>query len=62
MSSTYIKGSFGDHPYYRPINFNPIPCEIVDFIICKELFDFIIDCLMFDESQFSFRPYHSVLD
>ena len=44
----YKKGSCGDPLNYRPISLNPILCKTMERIICKSLFGFIEDHLLFD--------------
>lgn len=58
----YKKGSRSDPLNYRPISLNPIPCKTMERIICKTLFGFMEEHLIFDESQFGFRPNRSVTD
>lgn len=58
----YKKGSRSDPLNYRPISLNPIPCKSMERIICKTLFGFMDDHLIFDDSQFGFRPNRAVTD
>ncbi|XP_050723119.1 uncharacterized protein LOC127001915 [Eriocheir sinensis] len=62
VSPIYKKGPHSDPLNYRPISLNPIPCKTMECIICKSLFGFIKDHLLFDKRQFGFRPNRSVSD
>ena len=62
VSPIFKKGSHSNPLNYRPISLTSVPCKTMERLIAKEMFRFLESHLIFDNSQYGFRPKRSAAD
>lgn len=62
VSPIFKKGSHSDALNYRPISLTSVICKTMERIVTKQMFVFLEEHYILDDSQFGFRPNRSVVD
>ena len=62
VSPIYKKGSRAEPLNYRPISLTSVACKIMERLVAKQLYGFLEEHLILDDSQYGFRPKRSVID
>ena len=62
VSPIFKKGSRSDPLNYRPISLTSVSCKAMERLVAKQLYSFLEEHLILDDSQYGFRPKRSVID
>lgn len=62
VAPIYKKKSRSDPLNYRPISLTSVSCKMMERLVSKQLYSFLCDHFILDNSQFGFRPKRSVVD